>query len=512
MANEINVGSVVATFAIRTENALSEADKVLDKLNSFGVRGEQAAARLNRSMENISGFSKYQTQIEKATTAYEKQRQKLQEINQEIQMLRETLPKGVTTDTLIDTKFTAEIDKTKLAMSQYEQEIRKATSAADAYALSQQESAVATAQHKAAVLDNRRSIQDTTLTAYTLSMGLRSLSEVTGGAVADLSGLASQVIYLNQVIRASQTGASAFTAAITGIIGVATIVVSAIMKVVEAHREEVKARREAAQSAIEYIKSSQQEAYTVEAALKVIKDSAATIEEVTAAKNSLAEIFPDIVIGWTDEGNAIIGNNSAIERNIELMREQVRLQREIVVNSQDVIDSQLKEAENTIRIAESRVQAAEANLEWLSTESAFSKDKSSLVYLREQTEGVKELGDARKELAQAQLDSQDAILAKESLVIAQIQTQISGYDTLSAAQKAITDNIIKESIATEDLASITKSTMNEIAKSAIEAANNTQTRIAMEKRLADGIRDTEVALRLSTEAEKERLAVIENKV
>lgn len=49
--------------------------------------------------------------------------------------------------------------------------------------------------------------------------------------------------------------------------------------------------------------------------------------------NALAEIFPSLVDGYDDEGNAIINNSELLQKNINLLEEKIRLQKEEYKNN-----------------------------------------------------------------------------------------------------------------------------------------------------------------------------------
>lgn len=203
---DIDAGTVFANLAVRTDNLFTGIDGAIDKLSQFGDKGQDAINTLNKSLENITGLSKYQAQVEKTTTAYEAQKNKVAEMAAELKDLQQLQDKGMLSGVALGDyqTLTTSIRVAKEALSEYKTEMEQAKDAADVYILSQQESAVATAEQKVASLEAKEALlaqkaaaqeaaaaqtQGTTLATGALSMGLRSLSSISGGAVSNLSDM-----------------------------------------------------------------------------------------------------------------------------------------------------------------------------------------------------------------------------------------------------------------------------------------------------------------------------------
>lgn len=502
---DIDAGTVYTTLALRTDAMFTAADKAIDKFNSLGTKGEAAASALNKSLNDVTGFAKYQTQLDKTTMKYDEQAKKVKELEAATaKYIAEMGGHDVTQEVTAYTALGKQTTEAKEKLAAYEIEMQKAAQAADVFRLSQQEAAVATAEQKIALIESKNAMseanisqkegmKDTTLAAGALSMGLRSISSVTGGAVSGLSDMAMQVVYLRRVMQQSAAGASAFTVGLTAVIGVATLVVTAIMKIVSAHNEQIEAQRKAAQQAGEYIRTAQEESFAIGSALAVLRDTASTTEDVASAKNSLAQLFPSLVTGWTNEGNAILANNDALEHQLELSTLQIQ-------NARDKI---LQNALTAASDAETAAKRQSSAMQGYEDEKARYEELTGLAYdeaaaIEQIVYAYDEFGAATAVLADpatmfekitaATSGAIDEANNLRTAISAQVQDSIEGYDEMSAAQQIVVNGKIAEATATNDLTAllaIINSGYKDVAASALLSATNGEILAGVKNQLVD---------------------------
>ena len=60
---------------------------------------------------------------------------------------------------------------------------------------------------------------------------------------------------------------------------------------------------------------------TAEANLAVLQDATSSVQEVRAARESLANLMPNLIVGYDSEGRAILAGNEQLRERLSLMRE-----------------------------------------------------------------------------------------------------------------------------------------------------------------------------------------------
>ena len=179
---------------------------------------------------------------------------------------------------------------------------------------------------------------------------------ITGTAAA---GTALTVVFMGwKVATLALAGAMGTLQASLGVIGAISLVVGAVAGLAVAC-ENAKAPAEELADELDGLKREMQElgqsASGAEDALKVLEETTSTTEELAAAKRTLAQVLPQVVIGYDNEGNAILATNDIIRQQIDLLREKQRL-------ALEEARAAAKEATETAKLNEEAAQIRMDNL------------------------------------------------------------------------------------------------------------------------------------------------------
>ena len=69
--------------------------------------------------------------------------------------------------------------------------------------------------------------------------------------------------------------------------------------------------------------------------MHVLDDQLSSLDDVISARETLADLFPNMVLGYNSEGEAILANSQALEQQIDLMNERARLTRQQLLQDDD---------------------------------------------------------------------------------------------------------------------------------------------------------------------------------
>ena len=290
---------------------------------------------------------------------------------------------------------------------------------------------------------------------------------ITGTAAA---GTALTVVFMGwKVATLALAGAMGTLQASLGVIGAISLVVGAVAGLAVAC-ENAKAPAEELADELDGLKREMQElgqsASGAEDALKVLEEASSTTEELTAAKRTLAQVLPQVVIGYDNEGNAILATNDILRQQIGLMREKQRL-------ALEEARAAAKEATETAKLKEEAAQIRMDNLrqQYEETEKYYDdmlaaaqnysdKERALLEGYREdarqqnrqqQAEAAQEIADARLQtglklqeqyaIENQLLGEQDAAvqLAMQDTMELAAQQQLSAEEYLALLQETLND-------------------------------------------------------------------------
>lgn len=148
---------------------------------------------------------------------------------------------------------------------------------------------------------------------------------LTAGLVTTAAAGTALAVVMFAVVPAVKMLAKAFwelqaSLGIIGLIGLAAGVIAGIAVACANAKTPVEELTEEFEDLKSELRSLSESSGSADAAFKVLKDGAATTEELAAAKQALARAIPEAVIGYDSEGNAVLATNDVLEDHIELLR------------------------------------------------------------------------------------------------------------------------------------------------------------------------------------------------
>lgn len=196
--------------------------------------------------------------------------------------------------------------------------------------------------------------------------------ELTAGIVAATTAGVALTAVVTGAIPMVKSLAAAFATlhASMGVVGAISLAVGALAGIAAACAnarsplQELNEELEGLQDELEQLSTS---AGNAEQALAVLESGAATTDELAAAKQRLAEIFPTLVVGYDSEGNVILANNDLIREQIELTKELRRLKQQ---EAQEVSAQAVEEAKKRRDELEGVLRQLEAEKAQLEQERA----------------------------------------------------------------------------------------------------------------------------------------------
>lgn len=286
----------------------------------------------------------------------------------------------------------------------------------------QQAEAVAKMNQKIGSEDQKNQFRSTSLGIDAVANSLRGLSPVLGESVSGIGNMAERLVFLKQTMNQAKN-AGAATGAVLGsaIMGGATLAITGISLVVQSIQKADEERKQRYEQAISDLKEYQEKER--EAAMAMLKlHEADSTQQYIDSRQRIIDMFPDMVLGYNDEGSAILKNNEVLEKQIALMKEKAKVNREIVLASEQNSFSDYKDYENP---------------------SGWSNIWRAIVA----TTGshIGNYGnDIRASFAERELERIEAKQKAEEYFTTSLQKEISIYDDLNTTQKTVADSMIEK--------------------------------------------------------------------
>lgn len=280
-------------------------------------------------------------------------------------------------------------------------------------------------------LSDKTAAENAKLMTKTVSTGMETLSSLTGGATDAIGNIIVMFFSLREAMLAGASAGAIFNAAVSGIIGIGVSLVTGLINTIqEAQREQ----QQAFEDAVDNMKTYSDKLATVKKNMDILNDSTSTVEELTKARNALADTLDGVKIGLDAEGNAILAENDIIQQRIDKMKEELELNQKKVASSFDEKQTSLRSKEQQIESKEKEREStndAIKNIDITGRESDRSDLESQL---KTQTQ---ELITLEAERMEKQREAGEAFTAL-------IQTQIAGYNDMSSIRQAVINQMISE--------------------------------------------------------------------
>ena len=435
MSDVLEVGGIEAKLTVDTTQFESGMER----------SGEQMKGLYTRINTLPPAIQKLQQREEEFTRKMEEQRKKIAEMDAALTAAADqysALEKamGRTGDIDLDKVFARETAELKKADAQLD-EYRRKLEQVDA----QKQEAMEKYNASAAKSAETQGYKNSSLAIDSVANSLRALSPVLGDSVAGIGNLAERMVYLKQSLSAAASGAASTGAiigsAISGGIGIA---VSAVGMLISAWQEAEAEREQALEAAQQWLADHDEQVQQLTQSMHVLDDQLSSLDDVISARKTLADLFPNMVLGYTDEGEAILANNDALEKQVDLLRERAKLNRDYIVAADggetlEQYRGYVSEL-NALQDKYDRGLAAYKEVYELSAVKPMSDDEWAAAY---KDSGLDTVSDDIAELRLEMLQYRDAAV---DMITADIQARIAGYDELSAHQQTVVDAMIADNM------------------------------------------------------------------
>lgn len=317
--------------------ALGQTEKQLDVVSKKAAEAKNTLAAAGTQTE---GLDKYAGRIKKIDAEIEKTHKEFLECTAQLERFEEQVKQTYRRSEKYDSSLTPEafskqnsqlkdefmekVNNVKLLEAELSslRTVRNEVAEAAIAASKKQSEAAAEAAEKAAEresaalakLEERQQRADSTLMLSSVAMLMRTVSDTSDGLIGKLSTIATRVLFLKQALKDTARPAAKLGTAIAGGVGIAISVLTALASEAQRVREEnIKSAAEAAQA----FASSEKENSSLEKNIALLESQSASTEELKRAKQELAQMFPNMVAGYDQEGEAILRTVGALKKEAE---------------------------------------------------------------------------------------------------------------------------------------------------------------------------------------------------
>lgn len=328
-----------------TSGDIAKTASALSAVETSAASAAQSVNQTHTAMKS-SSVEKYDAKLAQLNSDYQKQVEIVNRLGAELDALIEDFYKlsaasgdadsfdpakiFPTESTALDNEFD-KLEEIKAKIKEVTEAREKAASAAASAANKQTAAAdnVAAAAKKEAAASNAANMAlDTGATA------LRAVTSAAGGTVSKLGYLGTELVYLKRNIQAASTAATKMTVIFSfGVMAAVTLVSAGISRLQEIEEE----RQETFENGVKNLQEYSDQLNILKQNIEILNDSTSTTEQLTQARNKLTSTFDDLIVGYTKEGEAILANNEALEKEIELLKRKANYERKkVLANSNEI--------------------------------------------------------------------------------------------------------------------------------------------------------------------------------
>ncbi len=286
------------------------------------------------------------------------------------------------------------------------------------------------------------------------------------------------------------------TALTFGLAMAITGIISAISSYVNRAKEAREEQKKFIADTKQHIQSLNEEVSQSKEYLKTLESSSSTTEQLVEARKALSELFPSIIIGYDNEGKAILANNESIKKQIALKEKQIEIEKKRLKDAAGYeilqIINEKRQLQNELERLNSKKTDLNNDLNDSSSLSPLEQEQAKqnpAIYKRRNEEIQKSIADiASKEakLAQKILESNDKLRA----LYVSLMLDMTNF---SEAQKKISEDYINTAIEG-------KYTQEKFVQGLQDTLNNQKLLQATEQELANEKKKTNVSTNQQTKS------------
>ena len=482
MADEIDVGGIVATVRIDADKVDSTADKIVKGFRQVGTAGEKAIVSVDKLQSQVSALTpvlekvgvnsegaaegiaaineqvdsgaveKYSAKLQSLTAEYEAQKKAVNELGAQLDYLvydyyklEQRLGRGDSFDPA--QLFPAEseqLDKEMAKLSEIEAKIKEVTATREKAAQAAVNSAAKTSAAAQSAANAEKTAAKTANMAFdTGATALRAVTSAAGGTVSQLGYLGTELIYLKRNMQAAATTGAMMASVLSfGVMAAVTLVSAGI----SALQEKEEKRKQAFEDGVQNLKTYSSELQTLQQSLDVLNNTKSTTDQLTTARNNLASTFDNLIIGYNDEGEAILANNELLEKQLELTNKKISLSRQEIIANSNAIEEYSKMLEK-IAAEEKRINAGPVSYDSFSQPGNNGGFVGAFLYNSMLEDSERQLIEYQQEVIDLYHKAEDEVKAyiQENLNLIDSNTGVVlSWEQLSAAQSTVGNTLILE--------------------------------------------------------------------
>lgn len=322
---DLNLGTVYTQLDIDTSALNQRVDEVMQAWESIKSGSSRAAVGLSETM--VYGVDQYQKKLTIIEQKLERQRQLIQQLEQ---TSRKT-PVGRNSYREI-TRATEQLEKEKLKLQELEAQFDRTYDAQRNFIV-QQDKTAKKVQETAQKMDMRKAGANMKIGTDLAASGLRTLDQVAPGVAGNIGNIITQINTARTAMEGMSITPMKWAMGISAAVGVVTTLVMAGIKQMQEAEEE---RQRAFEEGMEKSKEYAQNLIVLESNIRILKDEKSTVDQVKAARAALTNTFPELIAGYTEEGEAILNNIKNLDEYTERLKIKQELsRRDIVKNGGD---------------------------------------------------------------------------------------------------------------------------------------------------------------------------------
>lgn len=331
-----------------TSNDIEKTAAAIADIDTSAASAAQSVERTNTSMRSNS-VEKYDEKLVQLNSDYQRQIEIVNNLGAQLDALVDDFYKlskaSGDADNFDPAKIfpaeSAALDKEFAKLEEIEAKIKEVSAArekAASAAVSAANKQVTAANRVSTATKQEASAAKTANIAFdTGATALRAVTSAAGGTVAQLGSLGSELIQLRKNIQAATTKSAMMASVFSfGVMAAITLVSTGISKLQEIEEK----RQETFENGVKNLQEYSEQLNTLKQNIEILNDNTSTTEQLTQARNKLTSTFDTLIVGYTSEGEAILANNKALEKEIELLKRKANLERKKVLANSDEISAE----------------------------------------------------------------------------------------------------------------------------------------------------------------------------
>ena len=334
---DVNLGTISAELDLDTSKMNQRVDEVLDAWDRMNKGASEASTGLSGKM--ITGVNQYQQKLDIIASKLERQRKLIAQLE-----AASNKPIIGSNSAAEVEKATAQLENEKIKLKELEAQFDRTYNAQRNFIL-QQDKTAQKVQETAKNMDLREAGANAQIGANLAATGLRSIDQIAPGVAGNIGNIVTQINYARQAMTSASSAPMKWAMGISSAVGIVlTLVVAGIQQMQEAEEERKRIFDEGVQKMQEYTDSVR----TLAEAINTFNNVSSSTDDLAEANRSLTNTFPDLVIGWDDNGNAILANKQAMEEYLNVLKEKQESERQNVILTGTDLPQKYDEAKQSV--------------------------------------------------------------------------------------------------------------------------------------------------------------------